>query len=153
MGTSDLLATAERRAFVLKLRKAGATYREIAETTIQHFGKQRLKELSADGISWVERYGTDDQDQAIRLAADEVLPGGWCDRYAHKDVARELQHLREEINDDRRDILALELERLDDLLKGLWQEAVRKSPDHAAVDRVLKILERRAKLLGLDRPV
>lgn len=42
----------------------------------------------------------------------------------------------------------LELERLDALQSALWPEAMRGK--HLAVDRILQISERRARLLGLD---
>jgi len=45
---------------------------------------------------------------------------------------------------------ALELLRLDELLNALWDTAI--AGDLKAVDRVLKVMERRAKLLGLDAP-
>jgi hypothetical protein len=46
---------------------------------------------------------------------------------------------------------ALEAERLDALLASLWRRAGR--PALGAVDRCLSIMERRAKLLGLDAPM
>ena len=48
------------------------------------------------------------------------------------------------------DVRRLELERLDELLKGLWYFA--KVGNQGAIDKVLRIMERRAKLLGLDAP-
>jgi Homeodomain-like domain len=61
------------------------------------------------------------------------------------------------IQESAREILDLELTRLDRLQMGLWAEAI--NGDVAAVDRVLRIMEQRAKLLGLydrapeqDRP-
>lgn len=42
----------------------------------------------------------------------------------------------------------LELERLDGMLRAMYAKA--EAGDHLAVDRVLKISQRRAKLLGLD---
>lgn len=45
-------------------------------------------------------------------------------------------------------VLRMELDRLDLLLTALWGDAL--VGNVAAVDRVLKIMERRAKLLGLD---
>jgi hypothetical protein len=44
----------------------------------------------------------------------------------------------------------MDLERLDKMLTGLWNKA--KSGHEGAVDRVLRILERRSRLLGLDAP-
>lgn len=48
------------------------------------------------------------------------------------------------------DIVLMEEKRLDRMLAGVWSRA--KAGDDAAVDRVIKIMERRAKLLGLDKP-
>lgn len=48
------------------------------------------------------------------------------------------------------EIRAEEISRLDGMLRGLWPDA--RKGNHGAVDRVLKIMERRAKLLGLDAP-
>ena len=48
-------------------------------------------------------------------------------------------------------LLRLELERLDSLQFAVWPQAT--SGDCRAIDRVLRIMERRAKLLGLDSPV
>jgi hypothetical protein len=50
----------------------------------------------------------------------------------------------------------LELERLDRLLAGIWGRATGgpdRPADLAALDRVLKIMERRSRLLGLDAPL
>jgi len=45
---------------------------------------------------------------------------------------------------------AIELDRLDELHRAIWDKAV--GGDLAAFDRVLKRMERRAKLLALDAP-
>ena len=49
------------------------------------------------------------------------------------------------------EVRQLELERLDKMLLGLWRPAT--SGHEGAVDRVLRIMARRAALLGLDAPV
>lgn len=72
---------------------------------------------------------------------------------AHRAVKRALIRLRQEPADDVR---ALEIARLDRLLMGQWRAAIgtAETPgDPAAVDRVLKIMARRAAYLGLDAPV
>ena len=46
------------------------------------------------------------------------------------------------------EVLAMELARLDQLHKAVWEEALRG--DVALIDRVLKIMERRARYMGLD---
>jgi hypothetical protein len=53
------------------------------------------------------------------------------------------------IRRDAADLIALEYARLERLHAAVWDQAIAGDP--AAVDRVLKIMERRAKLLGLDR--
>lgn len=45
----------------------------------------------------------------------------------------------------------IDLDRLDAMIAGLWQKAT--NGDTWAIDRVIKCLERRAGLLGLDAPV
>ena len=69
---------------------------------------------------------------------------------AHKHVKKHLQQIAEKTDEDAREVLKLELARLDQMLLGLYQNA--KSGKEGAVDRVLKIMERRAKLLGIDAP-
>ncbi len=66
---------------------------------------------------------------------------------AHQAVMRALRRTLQEPCDELR---RLELERCDALLAGLWPKA--KKGHVASVDKVLKVMERRAKLLGLDAP-
>lgn len=115
--SGDMLDTAERRAFVLALRKTGMTYRKIAASAVQRFGLDKL-------------------------------PKGWDELYAYKDVCRELERLRDTMAEDARFILQIELERLDRLTEAMWSRAV--GGDEAAVDRVLRLMDRRSKYLGLD---
>lgn len=58
--------------------------------------------------------------------------------------------LREMVREPGEDIIAMELSRLDDMLTAIYGHAVKG--DIAAIDRVLKVGERRAKILGLDAP-
>ncbi len=70
---------------------------------------------------------------------------------AHNDVHRALADLIAAQNSSAKEYQALELERLDAMLLAVWTDA---SHGHlGAVDRVLRISERRAKLLGLDAPL
>lgn len=70
---------------------------------------------------------------------------------AHRLVQEGLRNAREQIDSEAADLKAEDLSRLDGLLATLWPAA--RSGALGAVDRVIKILERRAKLLGLDAPV
>lgn len=67
---------------------------------------------------------------------------------AHKAVRRALNRIRAHANEDAAEVREIELERLDAMLKGLWQKC--EAGDTQAIDRALRISERRAKLLGLD---
>ena len=66
---------------------------------------------------------------------------------AYKAVMSALRRTLQEPADEVR---RLELERLDALLLALWSQA--RQGHQGAIDRCLKIAERRAKLLGLDAP-
>lgn len=128
----QMIATAERRAYVLNLRKMGATYEQIARQTIERFGADRL-------------------------------PKGFDHAYAAKDVMREIEKLQDSAAHDAYIIRYLWMERLDRLLASLWPlavgnmqqtadgELVGRFPDMPAIDRVLKISERQAKLAGADQ--
>lgn len=71
---------------------------------------------------------------------------------AHKMVKRALDRIRATTEEDAQTIIDLEAQRLDDIMVTMMVEATKAEPDYFAVDRVLKIMERRAKLLGLDKP-
>lgn len=67
---------------------------------------------------------------------------------AHKAVCA---GLRAALREPAQELIELEVERLDAMLRtSLWQRAM--NGDSHAVDRVLRIMERRSKLLGLDAP-
>jgi hypothetical protein len=70
---------------------------------------------------------------------------------AHRLVQDGLADARAQISAGADDLRAEEISRLDGMLAGLWPDARRGS--QGAVDRVLKIMERRARLLGLDAPM
>lgn len=58
--------------------------------------------------------------------------------------------LKATVQDAADTVRQLELERLDGLLINMWKQV--QNGNQGAVDRVLRIMERRAKLLGLDAP-
>ena len=97
-------AAAQRALQALDLRKAGATYEQIARS------------------------------------CGYAGPSG-----AYQAVQRELQRTMQEPADDVRQ---LEIMRLDDLYRAMVPKALKG--DTWSVDRCLKIMERRAALLGLD---
>lgn len=102
------VVTTEAEEKALELRRAGASYRQIAKTL---------------GVS---------------LAM------------AHKYVKRGMSRLIERCRDEAEQVLLLELDRLDQMLMGLWPAASKGNPQ--SVEKVLKIMERRAAMLGIDKP-
>jgi DNA-binding CsgD family transcriptional regulator len=101
-------AIAERRVRAFGLRKAGASYRQIA---------QQL------GVS---------------------LNTAWA------DVNAELLEYRDQVKADVAEVRDMELQRCDEMILGLWPH-VRKG-DAKSVFAAVKVMERRAKLLGIDAP-
>ncbi len=96
----------ERDRKALELRKAGATYAQIAA----EIG------LETEAGAW----------KAVKAALDMA------------------------IQEPAQDVLILELTRLDVLLLGCWHKA--KNGDVQAIDRALRIMERRSSYLGIDAP-
>lgn len=72
--------------------------------------------------------------------------------YASASGARKavLSALRQIVSEPAEDLRQIELTRLDALLLGLWPQASKGVL--GAVDRVLKVMERRSAYLGLDAP-
>ncbi len=70
---------------------------------------------------------------------------------ARRDIEAELAILAKQRTDKTEALRQLELERLDMLTNGL--EPMAKVGNPGAVNSFLRVMERRAKLLGLDAPV
>jgi ribosomal protein L15E len=70
---------------------------------------------------------------------------------AHRYVTEGMGDARAQVAAGIDEIRTEEISRLDAMLSGLWPKARRG--EVAAVDRVLRIMERRARLLGLDAPM
>jgi len=69
---------------------------------------------------------------------------------AHKAVHRALDRLDHGTDEYAKRTLKLELERLDEMFLGVYPRA--KRGDEKAINSALKIMERRARYLGLDAP-
>jgi len=69
---------------------------------------------------------------------------------AYRYVVSELANLADVCLEEAAVIRDIELQRLDDLYQIAWIEA--NAGNIAAIDRCLRVMERRAKLLGLDAP-
>jgi hypothetical protein len=76
---------------------------------------------------------------------------GYADRSgAWKAIDKLLQRRAKESDADADAVRALELERLDAMLRALWGKVVKG--DLPAIESALHIVTRRSKLLGLDAP-
>lgn len=64
-------------------------------------------------------------------------------------VLSELENLADKCREEAVHVRDLELQRLDELYLVAWK-AIAEGSDLGAIDRCLRIMERRAKLLGLD---
>lgn len=69
---------------------------------------------------------------------------------ARKSVLAELGKINAENREAAADWIALEAARLDRMHRAVWPDVC--NGKLTAIDRMLAIMERRAKLLGLDKP-
>lgn len=114
--SAQMARLAERRSRVLALRKAGATFREIAATMREEGG----------------------------------VSNGFNEATAFVDYQTEMTRLNEANQESAEVVRRLEEMRLDRMLSAL-DEGV-EGGDPTAINAALRIMERRAKLLGLDAP-
>jgi hypothetical protein len=91
---------------------------------------------------------------AASIASMPEYSPDYDESLAYDDVMSELKRLNARRDEGAEQVRRLELERLDALLAVLWPLAapVDRAPDQFAVDRVLAIMARRARYLGLDAP-
>lgn len=69
---------------------------------------------------------------------------------AGRAIKRRIAALAKDCSESAAEVKAMELARLDAMAAGLWKKA--KAGDPQAIDRVLKIQERRSAYEGLDMP-
>lgn len=67
-------------------------------------------------------------------------------------LERALEGYREQSAIDVEHVKAVERSRLERLMQAVWPAATAAKPDLQAIDRALRIMERRAKMDGLDAP-
>jgi hypothetical protein len=75
---------------------------------------------------------------------------GVSEKTAHQDVQRELKAIAEQSAEEAQAVRTLDLERLDAMTIAIWGQV--RAGNLGAIDRALRISERRAKLLGIDAP-
>lgn len=69
---------------------------------------------------------------------------------AHRHIEKAMADVQAEMEGPAIAVKRMQYARLERLLQGAWGNAAKG--DYAAIDRIIKILERQAKLLGLDAP-
>lgn len=84
--------------------------------------------------------------QSIRAIADQL---GVSKSQVQRDIEKELRAAAEERRKIAGLIVDLELAKLDELEQEAWKHI--RAGELSAIDRVLRSMERRAKLLGLDK--
>ena len=148
----DKVLTAEKRAMALALRKDGHTYASIAKLVGEQFQgspysemyahnlvKDALQAIYKDDAKTIAKFEIERLDY-LQLEALEVLRG------KHYIVSGG-SIVRDYLRDEHGNILV-------DHSTGtpLTAAIMDDAPRLAAIDRLLKIQERRSRLLGLDKP-
>lgn len=103
-------------------------------TLVAEEKRQKAIDLRRKGYSYRE------------IAAEIGATHGYC----YKLVSQALKRIREETNEIAEDARQLELDRLDKLWMHAYQAV--EAGDIGAIDKAVKVMDRRSKLLGLDAP-
>ncbi|MCX5206862.1 hypothetical protein OG897_36365 [Streptomyces sp. NBC_00237] len=101
--------------------------------------------INGDRIAYPQGYGVDRYAKGREPPADDALVRSTC-----KDVREALKERRAALDDEVNELRIVEAEHLDQLFFVAYKEAVRGGQLPAIV-RALRIMERRARLLGFDR--
>lgn len=114
---------------------------------------KKLKTDVRRAFVFEHRLAGDTYEEIAAAAIDEFglenLPKGWDKRRVWGDVEGVLLDFQEHMAINVEGVRQLELQRLDKLLTALWDAATGGAL--GAIDRVLKVMQRRAELLGLDK--
>jgi hypothetical protein len=134
-------AIAQRRADAIELRLAGVDWLTVARKLAAD------PAINSDRIAYPQGYGIERYWKGQEPPSDEQLINAAC-----KDVRLALKERSADQEEKADELRALENQRLDKLFFVAYRQAV-KDGHLPAIDRALRIMERRARLLGLDRPV
>lgn len=134
-----------------KRKKKKATRKKAAPKRVKRRRRSKTNKRMVIGLATEER-------------ALELREKGWSYRTigeamglspagVHKAVTRAMEKTAARIASVADQVREIEIERLDRLQNAHWDTAVGKGKNRSqATDRVLRIMERRAKLMGLDAP-
>lgn len=134
-------AISQRRADAIDMRLAGVDWLTLARKLAAD------PAINTDRIAYPQGYGIDRYRKGQEPPNDTQLIHAAC-----KDVREALKERRSELEEKTEDLREIENARLDRLFFVAYRQAV-KEGNLPAIDRALRIMERRARLLGLDRPV
>ena len=133
-------AIMQRRADAIELRLAGVDWLTIARKLAAD------PSINSDRIAYPQGYGCERYIRGQEPPADDQLIN-----YACRDVRAALKERAAEHDEKADELRAVENERLDKLFFVAYKQAVREG-SLPAIDRALRVMERRARLLGLDTP-
>ncbi|MFF0291938.1 hypothetical protein [Streptomyces sp. NPDC005262] len=133
-------AIAQRRADAIDLRLAGVDWLTV--------GRKLAADpaINSDRIAYPQGYGIDRYKKGLEPPVDDQLINAAC-----KDVRQALKERTTEQDENADELRAVENLRLDRLFFVAYRQAV-KDGDLPAIDRALRIMERRARMNGLDKP-
>ncbi|MFF3517744.1 hypothetical protein [Streptomyces sp. NPDC002573] len=133
-------AIAQRRADAIDLRLAGVDWLTV--------GRKLAADpaVNSDRIAYPQGYGIDRYKKGQEPPTDEQLIHAAC-----KDVRQALKERTTDVDEKADELRAVENLRLDRLFFVAYRQAV-KDGGLPAIDRALRIMERRARMNGLDKP-
>ena len=111
--------------------------------------KIKMAERSSKALT-LRKTGASYRSIAAVIASEFGLEK-YTEAQAHRDISRELDRIAKDSTLNAVQVRSLELERLDVYLLSIARDV--QKGDFLAIDRALKISERRAKLLGIDAPI
>jgi hypothetical protein len=130
---------AKRRADAIQLRLAGIDYLTIGKKLAAD------PEINSQKVPYPAGYGIERFENGEPPPSDLKLA-----ELVKQDLHRTMRQRRTKVASSADELRDLQDERLNRMLAGLWNQAA--GGDYGAVDRVLKIMERQARLHGLDAP-
>lgn len=107
--------------------------------------KQQALYFRTLGLNYREIY-----EQMVRLYGADKLPGSYDERYVYRDIQEEVHRVKAELSETANQVRIIELQTLNQMQSAIMTRAL--SGDYKAIDKVLKIMNTRALLLGLNAP-
>lgn len=105
---------------------------------------QRALELRIAGLNFR------DIVNQLKLEFGDRIPPGYSENMCSKDLQFALNNIKAEIRESAENMIELELQRLDQMMLIFMDKAL--TGDVKAGNMVLRIMERRSRYLGMDKP-